>query len=143
MPANPPEIIDAEEEGIPINFLTNPVKILSKNNKVVGLECIRMKLGAPDASGRPKPLPIADSNFTIDADMMIQAVSQEPDIAPFSDPRLKFTRWKTFEIGVEVCETPISGVFAGGDCIRGTGTVVEAVRDAKKAVLDIHSYLSK
>ncbi len=143
MPANPPEIVEAEEEGIQINFLTNPVRILGKNNKVIGLECVRMRLGEPDSSGRPRPIPIPDSNFQIEADMMIQAVSQQPDIQHFKDPRLKFTRWKTFEIAEEVCATPISGVFAGGDCVRGTGTVVEAVRDAKKAVNDIHSYLLK
>ncbi|NVM55525.1 MAG: NAD(P)-dependent oxidoreductase [Candidatus Helarchaeota archaeon] len=143
MPANPPEIIDAEEEGIPIHFLTNPIKILGQNNKVSGLECLRMKLGEPDSSGRPRPIPIPNSNFTVEADMMIQAISQEPDIQPFSDPRLKFTRWKTFEISEEICETPVPGVFAGGDCIRGIGTVVEAVRDGKQAVRDIHAFLSK
>ncbi len=142
MPANPPEIIETEEEGIPIHFLTNPVRIIGENNKVVGVECVRMKLGEPDASGRARPIPIPDSNFIMECDMVIEAISQAPEIEPFTNPRLKFTQWKTFEVCEETCETPVEGVFAGGDCINGTATVVEAVRDAQKAAAFVDAYLN-
>ncbi len=142
MPANPPEILETEEEGIPIHFLTNPVRILGENNKVVGVECVRMRLGEPDHSGRPSPIPIPDSNFIIKCDMVIEAISQEPEIEPFTDPGLKFTRWNTFEVREEICETSVPGVFAGGDCISGTATVVEAIRDAHNAVSFIDAFLN-
>ncbi len=142
MPANPPEILETEEEGIPIHFLTNPVKILGKENKVIGIECVRMELGAPDRSGRPRPVPIADSNFLMDADLVIEAISQAPEVEPFTDTDLKFTRWNTFETCAGDCVTHVAGVFAAGDCTNGTATVVEALRDTHKAVSFIDAYLN-
>jgi NADPH-dependent glutamate synthase beta subunit-like oxidoreductase len=143
MPANGPEIVETEEEGVPINFLTNPVKILEKNGNVIGVECVRMKLGAPDRSGRPRPIPIPDSNFEMEADMVIEAISQQPDIEPFTDSGLQFTRWNTLETCAGECATHVDGVFAAGDCINGTATVVEAIRDTHRAISFIEAYLTQ
>ncbi len=143
MPANPPEILETEEEGIPIHFLTNPVRILGKDGKVVGIECIKMELGEPDRSGRPRPIPIEGSNFIEDADIVIEAISQEPDVEPFLETGLQFTKWNTFQTCEESCETHVDGVFAAGDCINGTATVVEAIRDTHQAVSFIDAYLNK
>ncbi|MHA1358931.1 MAG: FAD-dependent oxidoreductase [Candidatus Helarchaeota archaeon] len=142
MPANPSEILEAEEEGIPIHFLTNPIRILEKRDKIVGIECVRMQLGELDRSGRPRPIPIPNSNFIIAADMFIEAISQEPEVAPFKNTQLKFTQWNTFETCAGNCVTNVEGVFAGGDCINGTATIVKAVRDAHKAVGFIDAFLN-
>ncbi|MFX1296751.1 MAG: FAD-dependent oxidoreductase [Promethearchaeota archaeon] len=143
MPANHTEIRETEEEGIFIHFLTKPIRIVGRDNKVVGIECIKTQLGEPDRSGRPRPIPIKNSNFTIEIDIVIEAISQEPEIGPFTDTGLKFTRWKTFETCRGNCETHVPGVFAAGDCINGTATVVEAIRDTHRAVCFIDAYLNK
>jgi len=143
MPANEPEIVEAEEEGIPIYYLTNPIRILGENGHVIGLECIKMRLGEPDSSGRPRPIPIPNTNHTMAADIVIEAISQQPEIEPFSNSGLRFTRWHTLETCDGECRTHVPGVFAAGDCISGTGTVVEAVRDAHRAIKFIEAYLNQ
>ena len=112
MPAGEAEIVEAEEEGIVFNFLTNPKRILGKDGKMTGLECLRMELGEPDESGRRRPIPVEDSEFVIEADMMIQAISQRPDITWLDeDSKFKTTRWQTFEVVPETNETSVPGVF--------------------------------
>jgi len=134
MPADEAEIEQAEEEGVVFNFLTNPKRILGKDGKIAGLECLRMELGEPDESGRRRPIPLEGSELVIGCDMMIQAISQQPDISWLDEAsRFDTTRWRTFEVDSETFETSIPGVFAAGDDVSGPATVVEAIADARKA----------
>jgi len=140
MPAIPDEIKDAEEEGIEFLFLAAPVRIIGRGKKIGQLECIRMKLGAPDKSGRRRPVPIKRSNFRIKIDNVIPAIGEEPELfflnsnAIVNDNRIDTDGW-----GV----TNLSGVFAGGDAVTGPKTVVEALGAGKRAARAIHNYLSK
>ncbi len=144
MPAGEAEIEETEEEGIVFNFLTNPKRILGKDGKMTGLECLRMELGAPDESGRRRPLPIEGSEFMIEADMMIQAISQRPDISWLDeDSKFETTRWQTLEVDPETNETSVPGVFAAGDAVSGPATVVEAIAGARRAAQGILKYLQQ
>ncbi|MDH4208621.1 MAG: NAD(P)-dependent oxidoreductase [Anaerolineae bacterium] len=144
MPADEAEIREAEDEGIVFNFLTNPTRILGEGGKMTGLECLRMELGEPDESGRRRPVPIEGSEFVIEADMMIQAVSQRPDLSWLDEnSRFKTTRWNTFEVDADTNQTSVPGVFAAGDDVTGPATVVEAVADARRAAKGVLEYLSK
>lgn len=144
MPADEAEIEEVEEEGIVFNFLTNPKRILGKDGKMTGLECLRMELGEPDESGRRRPIPIEGSEFVIEADMMIQAISQRPDISWLDeDSKFKTTRWQTFEVDPDTFETSVPGVFAAGDDVTGPATIVEAIADARKAAKAILDYLEQ
>ncbi len=143
MPANEEEIIEAEKEGVKINYLTNPTKIIDKDERVVGMACIKMKLGEPDASGRRRPSPIKGSEFTIDVDMVILAIGQAADITFLNESKEKFriTRWGTFEVDPDTLQTTIPGVFAGGDVVTGPATVIEAIAAGKEAAESIDRYI--
>jgi homotetrameric NADPH-dependent glutamate synthase len=141
MPASEEEIVEAEHEGITINYLANPVKILGKKGKVVGIECIRMKLGEPDASGRRQPIPVENSEFTIDVDMVIPAIGQVPDLSFAAEGKFKATRRGTLEVDNRSLATNIPGVFAGGDIVLGPATVIQAIAAGKRAAIAIDSYL--
>jgi formate dehydrogenase beta subunit len=144
MPAGEAEIEETEEEGIVFNFLTNPKRVQGKDGKITGLECLRMELGEPDESGRRRPVPIEGSEFTIEADMMIQAISQRPDLSWLNeDTKFEITRWHTIDVDPETNETSVPGVFAGGDDVTGPATVVEAVADARRAAQGIIKYLEQ
>ncbi len=130
MPASPEEIEEAEKEGIKIEFLVAPVKVLlNRKGEVKGLECIRMKLGAPDASGRRRPIPIRGSNFAIAADTVIKAIGElvELEMIP---KELEKTGWgiKTNDWG----ETNQKNILAGGDCVTGPKTVAHAIAAGRK-----------
>jgi NADPH-dependent glutamate synthase beta subunit-like oxidoreductase len=144
MPANESEIEETEDEGIVFHFLTNPTRVLGKEGKMTGLECLRMELGEPDESGRRRPVPVEGSEFVIEADMMIQAISQQPDISWLSEAsKFKTTRWQTFEVDPDTNQTSVPGVFAAGDDVSGPATIVEAVADGRKAARGILDYLAK
>jgi glutamate synthase (NADPH/NADH) small chain len=144
MPADEAEIEEVEEEGIVFNFLTNPTRILGKDGKMTGLECLRMELGEPDESGRRRPVPIEGSEFVIECDMMIQAISQRPDITWLEkDSKFETTRWQTFEVDPETSETSVPGIFAAGDDVSGPATIVEAIADARKAAQGILNHLEQ
>jgi glutamate synthase (NADPH/NADH) small chain len=144
MPADEAEIEETEEEGIVFHFLTNPKRILGKDGKMTGLECLRMELGEPDESGRRRPVPVEGSEFVIEADMMIQAISQRPDISWLAeDSAFEITRWNTFEVDPETNQTSVPGIFAAGDAVSGPATIVEAVADARKAAKGIMAYLER
>jgi len=144
MPADEAEIEETEEEGIVFHFLTNPTRVLGKDGKMTGLECLQMELGEPDDSGRRRPVPVEGSEFLIEADMMIQAISQRPDISWLEeDSKLKTTRWQTFEVDSETNETSVPVVFAAGDAVTGPATIVEAIADAQKAVKGILNHLER
>jgi len=143
MPANAEEIEQAKEEGVQFHFLANPVKIIAQNGRVASIECTKMALGEPDSSGRRRPEPIVGSEFTMEVDTVIAAIGQTIDASSFSqDGQIKFNRRRYIEANEETMETSLKGVFAGGDCVSGPATVVEAVAAGRRAAISINQYLS-
>lgn len=142
MPANPEEIEDAIEEGIKIEFLTNPKRIIGKDGKVIRMECYRMRLGEPDESGRRRPIPIEGSEFTIKTDMVIPAISQEPDLDVLGKEQLIHKKWRAIDADAVTLETSIEGIFAGGDAVTGPKTYIEAMAAGRKAAISIDRYLN-
>ncbi|UCG69832.1 MAG: FAD-dependent oxidoreductase [Thermoplasmata archaeon] len=142
MPAHESEIQATESEGIKIQYLTQPVKILGKGGKVVGVECIKMELGEPDESGRRRPVPIKDSEFTLDVDCVMPAIGQSPEIESLKALGLKTAKNDTIIVNENSYATNIKGIFAAGDVQTGPATVVKAVGSARKAAYAIDSYLN-
>jgi len=142
MPAYKEEVDSAIEEGIDIKYLTAPTKVITEDSKVIGIECVRMELGDIDESGRRRPIPIKGSEFVLDLDTLIPAISEQPDIS-FLGEKHKFniSGWNTFVVDEETLSTNIPGVFAGGDGIRGPSTVIEAMADGKKVAAAIDKYI--
>ena len=141
MPARDEEVKAAEEEGIKFQFLAVPIKIHSQNSKVVGAECIRMELGEPDASGRRKPVPMKNSEFTMAADIVMTAIGETPDLA-FLDGSTELTSWSSIKVD-ESGSTNVPWLFAAGDCASGPASIVEAMAAGKRAAENIHAYISK
>jgi NADPH-dependent glutamate synthase beta subunit-like oxidoreductase len=141
MPANSWEVREAEKEDVKIQFLTAPKRILSKDGKLVAIECIRMELGEPDESGRRRPIPVEGSEFTVELDMLILAIGESPDYS-LLPKAIKIAEQKTIIVNPLTLETSISGVFAGGDVVTGPATVVEAIVAGKKAANSINGYLT-
>ncbi len=142
MPAISSEIEEAENEGVKIKFLTNPTRVLVKDGVLSGVECIKMRLGEPDQSGRRRPVLIPDSEFKLKADNIIIAIGQEVVKAPHIDG-LEQTMWGTISVNPTTMETSTSGVFAGGDLVSGGSTVIDAIHEGKEAAISIDRYLSK
>ena len=141
MPAIPEEIEDAEEEGILLQCLTVPVKILGKNGKVAGVECKRMELKEFDKSGRRTPYPIEGSEYTLDVDMVIEAIGQRPDTSCIKGKTIKTGRGGTIAVDPRTLATGRKGVFAGGDAATGPWTAVEAIAAGQRAASSIKRYL--
>jgi glutamate synthase (NADPH/NADH) small chain len=143
MPARVEEIHHAEEENIKFEMLTASLEVLGNDDGWVrGLKCIRMQLGEPDQSGRRRPIPIPGSEFTIDCDLVIIAIGTGANpLLTKTTPGLKLNKWDYIETD-ENLMTSIPGVFAGGDIVRGSATVILAMGDGKKAAQSIHNYLS-
>jgi dihydropyrimidine dehydrogenase (NAD+) subunit PreT len=131
----------AKREGIEYRFLTAPIGIKG-DSSVTGLECVRMQLGAPDASGRPRPEPIPDSNFTLECDMVISAIGQEKQTSLAEQLSLEIKNGYVV-VNPKTCQTSRPKVFAGGDCVRliGDASTVMAVQDGKIAAKGIHAML--
>ena len=138
MPANAWEVEEAEKEGIKIEFLVTPNRVLG-TNKIEAIECLRMELGAPDASGRRRPIPIPGSEFKIPIDNMIPAISQKPQIDWLGE-EFERTKWGTLVVDPNTLETTVKGVYSGGDMVTGPATIIEAVAAGKKAAeaMDAH-----
>jgi len=144
VPARSEEVHHAEEEGIIFNFLTLPIKVLGdKNGNVIGMECKKMKLGETDESGRRRPIPIEGSEFTIEVDIVIDAIgtSANPILAR-SATGVDTNRWGYFVAEDNTGATTKKGIFAGGDIVRGSATVISAVGDGKMAARAIDKFLS-
>ncbi len=142
MPAWKEEIEEAIEEGVEIRFLTAPVRMITKNEKIEKLECVKMKLGDLDSSGRRKPVQIENSEFLLDIDTLVPAISQGPLIGGLaSDNSLKLTKWNTIEVDQDTLYTGADGVFAGGDVVLGPKTVTEAMSHGKIAAEMIDKYI--
>jgi len=147
MPANEEEIIAAEEEGVRFLFLAAPVRIIGENGKARQIEYIKMRLTEPDPSGRRRPEPIPGSETLMDADTVITAIGQYPDLGQISKEtefgELKTTRWNTIDAEEETLQTEIPFVFTGGDCFTGPSIAVEAIAAGRYAARSIHFYLTK
>jgi len=143
MPANPWEIDAAEHEGVKLQYLAAPVEILGENGRVSGMKCIKMELGEPDASGRRSPVPVKGSEYVIDAQTIVPAISQGTnlDFLGQEDHGLSINRWQTFDVDAETGATNVPGVFAGGDVVTGPDIAIRAVAAGKRAAEGIHSYL--
>jgi len=142
MPANSWEVDAAEHEGIILQYLAAPVEILGENGKVTGMKCIKMKLGAPDASGRRRPVPVEGSEYIIVAETIVPALGQGADLSFLpEDHGFNLTRWNTFEIDEETGATDVPGVFAGGDIATGPDIAIRAVAGGKRAAFGINQYL--
>jgi NADH-quinone oxidoreductase subunit F len=142
MPAYESEVLEAVEEGVEILELTQPVRFTAgKNGKVNGVECMRMKLGEFDTGGRRKSVPVGGSNFSIEADTVLPAVSQYADLPFIPAENIGLTPWGTFTVDNDSMMTTMEGVFAGGDVVRGPDTVIRAIADGKKAAMSIDRYL--
>ncbi len=144
MPAGELEVSMAEEEAIKILYLTSPIKILGDvGSNVKAIECIKNKLGEPDASGRRRPEPITGSEFTLPVDMVIAAIGQAPDASFMTEKSgIEFTKWGTVIVDPESFTTSKEGVFAGGDFITGPRNAIEVIGDGRKAARAIDKYLS-
>jgi glutamate synthase (NADPH/NADH) small chain len=145
MPARAEEIEHAYEEGIIFNFLTNPVKILGdEKGNVKGVECIKMRLGEADSSGRKRPIAIDDSEFFIEADTIIMALGTNANpLLTNATPGLLLNKWGYILADPETGATNIEGLYAGGDIVTGAATVILAMGAAKKSARAIDKYLTK
>ncbi len=142
MPAYEIEVLEAVAEGVEIMELVAPVQFIEgKGGAVSKVECIRMKLGEFDKSGRRKSVTVEGSNFFIDVDTVIPAVSQYSDLPFIRKDEIGITPWGTFIINDNTLMTTMDGVFAGGDVARGPDTVIQAIADGKKAAISIDKYL--
>jgi glutamate synthase (NADPH/NADH) small chain len=144
MPARQDEIAHAEEEGIRFRLMTNPVRFVGDDQRWLRqVECVQMKLGEPDASGRPRPIPIAGSNFLIEADLAIVAVGAGPNPIVFSGfPALERDQRGYIRTYSDSGRTSLPGVWAGGDIITGSSTVISAMGCARRAGNDMQRYLA-
>lgn len=151
MPANEMEIVEADHEGVKMDFLVAPTRVIQSGDRATGVECLRMELGEPDASGRRSPKPVRGSEFVVPCDFVIAAIGQNtkvqellggrvPDFLPFGEV-LNLTRWQTIQVNEKTFETSVEGVFSGGDVVTGAATAVEAIAAGRKAAYAIDAYI--
>jgi len=142
MPVTEVEYDQVVAEGVRVNFLVSPTRIVSENWQVTGLQCIQMKLGEPDESGRRRPIPITGSESFVGADSVIAAVGQAPDLSFLpADSALERTRWETLVVDSNTLSTNVSGVFAGGDFVTGPAMVIDAIAAGRRAAMAVDKYL--
>ncbi len=141
MPASKAEIHHLEEEGVRIEMLAAPVKIHAKDGKMTGVECIRMELGEPDDSGRRRPVAKEGSNFIIEADSIIPAISQNVNHKADKGVEFKLTSWGTYDVDPDTLQTNVEWIFAGGDNVLGPQTAAKAVYQGKVAAESIQRFL--
>ena len=142
MPAYKEEVDAALTEGIDIQFLTAPNKVLSQNGRLTGIECIRMELGEMDESGRRRPVPIKGSEFAIKLDTLISAIGERPDISFLKKVTgIEITKNNTIVIDKETFATNREGVFAGGDVVTGPNNVIDAISAGKIVAESIDQYI--
>jgi glutamate synthase (NADPH/NADH) small chain len=143
MPCREEEVHHAEEEGVQFKLLHNPIRIIGDDqHRVVGLECVSMELGEPDASGRRRPVAIEGSEAIFDFDTVVVAIGNKPNpLIPRTTPELEMTKWGTVVTNPETMETSIPGVFAGGDIVSGAATVILAMGQGRIAARAISAML--
>jgi glutamate synthase (NADPH/NADH) small chain len=143
LPARIEEVHHAEEEGIQFHFLTLPVQILGNDEGwATGMECQKMELGEPDQSGRRRPIAISGSEFKMDVDLVIVAIGTGANpLIQTSTPDLQTNKWGYIIADPETGATSKRGVYAGGDIVTGSATVILAMGAGRKAADAIHKYL--
>ncbi len=144
LPARAEEAENAEEEGVIFNMLTLPVRYIGdENGWLKEIECIKMELGEPDASGRRAPVEVQNSNFRIQMDAVVCAIGNSPNpLVPSTTPGLDTTRRGTLVADPETGKTTRDRVWAGGDIVTGAATVILAMGAGRKAARSIHEYLT-
>jgi len=142
MPGSAREVGNAIEEGVEFLWLSSPKKFIGQKD-VKAVEVQKMKLGDPDSSGRKKPVIIENSNYELEADIVIKALGFDPENLPklFNSESLAVSKWGTIKIDLTSMQTNIPGVFAAGDIVRGASLVVWAIRDGRDAAVQIEKYL--
>ncbi|MCJ7613436.1 FAD-dependent oxidoreductase [Candidatus Bathyarchaeota archaeon] len=140
IPASPWEIREAQKEGVKIDYLVTPKKILGEDGKVTAVECIKNELGDQDKTGRRRPIPIKGSEFTIPTDGVIIAIGQFPNTV-FLPNTVDVTKQRTIETNPFTLETSSPSIFAGGDVVLGSGTLIETILAGKQAAYSIDCYL--
>ncbi|MCX7766878.1 MAG: FAD-dependent oxidoreductase, partial [Candidatus Sumerlaeia bacterium] len=142
-PARIEELIRAEEEGVIFDWLCAPTRFIGdEHGWVKAIELLRMELGEPDSSGRPRPVPIKGSEFIMEVDMVVNAIGTDANRLLFQTARdIKLNKWGYIEVNPETCATSKPGVYAGGDIIRGSATVILAMGDARTASRAIHQFI--
>ncbi|MCK4274723.1 MAG: FAD-dependent oxidoreductase, partial [Dehalococcoidales bacterium] len=141
MPAIAEEIAEAEHEGVKLTLLSGPNKVVAKDSKVTGFECVKMKLGEPDESGRRRPVPIKSSEFVIDTGLIIAAVGESPDLDFMTGDMASAIADGLIKADPVTLESGVRGVFAGGDAVTGAATVIQALAAGRKAAISIDRYL--
>ncbi len=143
MPASDEEVEGALVEGVKITYLAVPVKVLEKDGKVTGVECVKMKLGKPDESGRRRPIPVKGSEYTLKTDVVVAAIGQQP-MLPLSKGKEKIdvTTWGTIKTNPATFMTNVAGVFAGGDCVTGPATLIEALDMGNRVARSIDAFIT-
>ncbi len=137
------EIHECDVEGVKLELLTAPVAVKSENGRVTGLTSQRMELGAPDDSGRRRPVPIEGSEYFTPADTILLAIGQDVDVTSLGEGDLgQHARWGTIEVDPLTMMTNLPGVFSGGDCVTGAATVVEGVGAGRMGAFAIDAYLN-
>jgi glutamate synthase (NADPH/NADH) small chain len=144
MPARREEIQHAEEEGVKFIFLTSPTRYIGdREGRLVKAELVKMELSEPAGSGRRRPMPVAESEFQVDADIVIVAVGNLINpIIPLSSPDIQVNKCGNIIVEPSTEKTSKKGVFAGGDIVRGGATVILAMGDGRRAAHTIHEYLT-
>ncbi len=143
IPVNEKEIMEAEDEGIIFRYLEAPLEVVSKDGaRVSGIRLIKNKLGAPDAGGRRKPEPIPGSEFVLECDYVMPAVSQAPDMSFIPESSgLRLNKWGVLEVDKETFSTNVPGMFATGDFITGTRDIINVIADGHRVAISIDAYL--
>jgi glutamate synthase (NADPH/NADH) small chain len=144
LPARLEEVENAEEEGVIFDFLTLPIRLIGdERGWLMGMECLRMELSEPDASGRRKPVPIDGSEFIMEFDASVCAIGNSPNpLIPQTTPELKMGRKGNIEADEETGKTSMERIWAGGDVVTGAATVIMAMGAGRKAARSIHEFLS-
>lgn len=140
IPAIPSEVEDAKNEGVKLMLLTSPMELLVNKGKLTGVRCVKMRLGEPDASGRRRPVPIQNSEFTMAVDNMVIAVGQSADQKGVQT-EVECSKWGNAVADPITLATNTPGVFAGGDVVLGPNTVVKAVGHGNQAAISIDRYI--
>lgn len=141
MPAAEEEIVAAEKEGVKINYLTLPTKFIGENNKLKAMECIKMQLGEPDASGRRKPIPIPSTEFIVEVDNVIAALGQNTQLDFLKKLGIALNKNENIIVEPISGATNIEGIFAGGDVVTGAYFVIDAIAAGKRAAKAIDKYI--
>jgi formate dehydrogenase beta subunit len=141
MPADRVEIAEAKEEGVSFHTLVAPVRIVAEDGRVVGLECRRMQLGAPDASGRRRPEPVEGSEFVMDCDVIVPAIGQVCSVDELVPQTVQVSKWRTLEVDPLTMQSEDPRIFGGGDCYSGPSSLVAALSAGRRAAASITRFL--